>query len=123
MEVAGFWEEQGNTPTVISVQTRGSLEGAGRAKQDSGPAWGVEHMLGTASGSQHKMDRVGDTFKPKSSRERRHLVLLPHFQMDGEGTPNRLLYSGGRRQKGHRRAVPRVDWQGRQAPQGSGTRP
>lgn len=79
------------------------LEGRSGTQAQPGGRAGAGHSLWlSAQDGQSRRQS-----KPKSSRERRHLVLLPHFQMDGEGIPNRLLGNGGRRQKGHRRTVPR----------------
>lgn len=79
------------------------LEGRSGTQAQPGGRAGAGHSLWlSAQDGQSRRQS-----KPKSSRERRHLVLLPHFQMDGEGIPNRLLGNGGRRQKEHRRTVPR----------------
>lgn len=71
------------------------LEGQSRTQAQPGGRAGAGHSLrlSVQDGQSRRH------FKPKSSRERRHLFLSPHFQMDGEGTPNGLFGNGGRRQK------------------------
>lgn len=85
----------------------------------------MEHVLGTQAQpggrahAGHSLQLSAENgqsrrhFKPKSSREKT-LGFVTSFP-DGWGRyTHRLLGNGGRRQKGHRRAVPKVGWQGRQ---------